>query len=118
MSRSLFWSSDEAWAAIEPHLPKNQSGARRVDDRRVISGVNNAHARIAFGDLSPSFSQVGSSVAAFDIVKGAFMKVFRRFTYFRKSRWPSLPMVDSVSLSQHTAPTIITPQFGCVTMWV
>lgn len=34
-----FWLSDEAWAAIEPHLPKNQPGARRVDDRRVISGI-------------------------------------------------------------------------------
>ena len=39
MSRSLFWLSDEAWLAIEPHLPKNQPGARRVDDRRVISGI-------------------------------------------------------------------------------
>lgn len=38
MSR-LFWLDDQAWAAIEPHLPKNQPGARRVDDRRVISGI-------------------------------------------------------------------------------
>ena len=30
---------DEAWAAIELHLPKNQPSARRVDDRRVISGI-------------------------------------------------------------------------------
>jgi transposase len=36
---ALFWLSDEAWGAIEPHLPKNQPGARRVDDRRVISGI-------------------------------------------------------------------------------
>ena len=36
---TLFWLSDEAWAAIEPHLPKNQPGARRVADRRVISGI-------------------------------------------------------------------------------
>ena len=35
----LFWLSDEAWSAIEPHLPRNQPGARRVDDRRVISGI-------------------------------------------------------------------------------
>lgn len=35
----LFWLSDDAWAAIEPHLPANQPGARRVDDRRVISGI-------------------------------------------------------------------------------
>ena len=39
MAGSLFWLTDEAWAAIEPHLPKNQPGARRVDDRRVISGI-------------------------------------------------------------------------------
>ncbi len=36
---ALFWLSDEAWAAIELHLPKNQPGARRVDDRQVISGI-------------------------------------------------------------------------------
>lgn len=36
---TLFWLSDEAWAAIEPHLPQNPPGARRVDDRRVISGI-------------------------------------------------------------------------------
>jgi transposase len=36
---ALFWLSDDAWAAIEPQLPKNQPGARRVDDRRVISGI-------------------------------------------------------------------------------
>jgi len=34
-----FWLSDVQWAAIEPHLPKNQPGARRVDDRRVLSGI-------------------------------------------------------------------------------
>ena len=39
MMSDLFWLSDEAWAAIERHLPKNQPGARRVDDRRVISGI-------------------------------------------------------------------------------
>jgi transposase len=37
--RDLFWLSDEAWAALEPHLPKNQPGKPRVDDRRVISGI-------------------------------------------------------------------------------
>lgn len=29
---ALFWLSNEAWTAIEPHLPKNQPGARRVDE--------------------------------------------------------------------------------------
>jgi len=27
---AMFWLSDAAWAVIEPHLPKNQPGARRV----------------------------------------------------------------------------------------
>ena len=31
--------NDEAWAAIDPLLPKVYSGARRKDDRLVISGI-------------------------------------------------------------------------------
>ncbi|WP_425466610.1 IS5 family transposase [Pelagibacterium montanilacus] len=34
-----FWLNHEAWAAIAPHLPMNQPGARRTDERRVISGI-------------------------------------------------------------------------------
>jgi transposase len=34
-----FWLSDAQWGAIEPLLPENQPGARRTDDRRVISGI-------------------------------------------------------------------------------
>jgi len=39
MMSALFWLSEEAWAAVEPHLPRNQPGAQRVDDRRVIRGI-------------------------------------------------------------------------------
>src|SRR5688500_9808617 len=35
----LYWLSDEAWAAIQPHLPHGLPGKPRVDDRRVISGI-------------------------------------------------------------------------------
>ncbi len=35
----LFWISDDAWAAMEPHLPRGLPGKPRVDDRRVISGI-------------------------------------------------------------------------------
>ena len=34
-----FWLTDVQWGAIEPLLPKNQPGAHRTDDRRVISGI-------------------------------------------------------------------------------
>lgn len=31
--------SDEQWAVIEPFMPQNQPGARREDNRRIISGT-------------------------------------------------------------------------------
>jgi transposase len=34
-----FWLSDEQWAVLEQFMPKNQPGARRVDDRHVNSGI-------------------------------------------------------------------------------
>src|SRR4051812_30414629 len=34
-----FWLDDRQWAALEPLLPKNQPGARRKDDRRILSGI-------------------------------------------------------------------------------
>lgn len=36
---SVYWLSDTEWSAIEPYLPQGRCGARRVDDRRVISGI-------------------------------------------------------------------------------
>ena len=36
---NLYWLDDGAWASIQPLLPTGRRGARRVDDRRVISGI-------------------------------------------------------------------------------
>ena len=38
----FFWFSDEQWTRISPLLPVNGKGARRVDDRRVLSGIVHA----------------------------------------------------------------------------
>lgn len=35
----LFWFSDIQWARIEPLLPRTTRGMKRVDDRRVLSGI-------------------------------------------------------------------------------
>lgn len=64
MSRSLFWLSDEARAAIEPHLPKNQPGARRVDDRRVISGI--IHMLKCGGGWADCLSEYGPSTTVYN----------------------------------------------------
>src|SRR5690606_26591671 len=37
--QEVYWLSDAEWEAIQPHLPNGRRGARRVDDRRVISGI-------------------------------------------------------------------------------
>jgi transposase len=37
--KQVYLLSDAEWAAIEPHLPRGRSGAHRVDDRRVVSGI-------------------------------------------------------------------------------
>jgi transposase len=39
MDTNLFWFNDEQWARIVPHLPVNQPGPERKDDRRVLSGI-------------------------------------------------------------------------------
>ena len=39
MRKGLFWLNDKQWAQIEPHLPTNQTGPVREDDRRIISGI-------------------------------------------------------------------------------
>jgi transposase len=35
----LFWFSDAQWSRVEPLLPTNSRGLKRVDDRRVLSGI-------------------------------------------------------------------------------
>jgi transposase len=39
MRKGLFWLGDRQWACIKPHLPTNQTGPERDDDRRIISGI-------------------------------------------------------------------------------
>jgi transposase len=35
----LYWISDEQWARIQPVLPTDVRGKKRVDDRRGVSGI-------------------------------------------------------------------------------
>ena len=35
----IYWLSETEWSRIEPLMPRGRRGARRVDDRRIISGI-------------------------------------------------------------------------------
>ena len=39
MDSNLFWFDEEQWAKIMPHLPTNQPGPERKDDRPILSGI-------------------------------------------------------------------------------
>ncbi|MDX0679888.1 transposase [Sinorhizobium medicae] len=55
---SQFWLSDQQWSVIEPLLPKNRPGARRVDDRHVISALCMCCASAAVGRIArPSMAR-------------------------------------------------------------
>jgi transposase len=43
MSGNLFWLSEAQFAKIQPLLPTKTRGVKRVDDRRVISGIIHVH---------------------------------------------------------------------------
>lgn len=38
-SNHRFWLDDLQWSVLEQHLPKKQTGPKRKDDRRIISGI-------------------------------------------------------------------------------
>ena len=61
----LLWLSDDAWAAIEPHLPRGKPGKPRVDDRRVISGILHVLRPDAAGAIAPrSMDRIQQSITA------------------------------------------------------
>ena len=38
-AKNVFWLDDLQWSVLEPHLPTKQTGPKRKDDRRIISGI-------------------------------------------------------------------------------
>ncbi|HWF62487.1 MAG TPA: IS5 family transposase [Nitrospira sp.] len=38
-ANKVFWLDDLQWSMLKPHLPTKQTGPKRQDDRRLISGI-------------------------------------------------------------------------------
>jgi transposase len=97
-----FWLSEGQWAAIEPHIPKVYKGKRRVDDRRVISGIVHR-------------LREGCRWRALPEVYGPYTTVFNRYNRWSKrglwqaifaalvesSEPPDTAMIDSSSVKAH-----------------
>ncbi len=97
-----FWLSDRAWAAIEPLLPRNQPGARRVDDRRVISGIIHVlQAGCRWQDCPPCYGPSTTIYNRFNrwSHKGLWMRIFT--TLSAQAGLPDELSIDSTAVRAH-----------------
>ena len=99
-----FWLDDRQWTAIEPLLPKHQSGAHRKDDRRIISGILHR-------------LREGCRWRALPAEYGPYTTVFNRYNrWSKRGLWqdlfatlascaepPTVTMIDSTAVRAHRA---------------
>ena len=97
-----FWLSDAQWAAIAPLLPMVHTGPRRVDDRRVISGViHRFREGCRWRALPDEYGPYTTVFNRYDrwSQRGLWQKIFT--TLVGRSDAPSLVMVDSSAVKAH-----------------
>jgi transposase len=100
--RQLTWLSDEEWAKIEPLLPHGRKGARRVDDRRVISGiVHMLKIGARWRDCPPEYGPYTTIYNRFHrwSRQGVWFAVFEALTGY-SGVWGSVA-IDSTSIKVH-----------------
>jgi transposase len=97
-----YWLSDRAWRAIEPLLPKNQPGARRVDDRRVISGIVHVlRAGCRWQDCPACYGPATTIYNRFNrwSHKGLWTRLFSALS--EPPDWPDELSIDSTAVRAH-----------------
>ncbi|RYG27594.1 MAG: IS5 family transposase [Burkholderiales bacterium] len=100
--RQLTWLSDAEWARIEPLLPNGRRGARRVDDRRVISGiVHMLRIGARWRDCPPEYGPYTTIYNRFHrwSQQGVWLAVFEALTG-HSGLWGSAA-IDSTSIKVH-----------------
>jgi len=102
MSGDLFWLTDEQFAKIEPLLPTDTRGKKRVDDHRVISGI--IHVMRAGGRWVDAPSDYGPRKTLYNrFVRWADKGVWvRLFETLAQAGGPRLHlMIDSSAVKAH-----------------
>ncbi len=102
MRQSLFWLSDGQWARVEPHLPTDVRGKKRVDDRRVISGILHVlKTGSRWCDLPPEYGPHTTIYNRFVrwARRGVWEKLFNALA--KRGRSAHLQMIDSTHVKAH-----------------
>jgi transposase len=95
-----FWLSDKQWGVIEPLLPKKQPGARRTDDRRVISGI--VHVLKAGCRWQDCPAVYGPSTTVYNRFRRTMRGLWRRlFDALRRMDPGDVQAIDSTTAKAH-----------------
>jgi transposase len=103
MAKQVQWLSDEEWARIEPLLPRGRKGARRVDDRRVISGiVHMLKSGARWRDCPSEFGPYTTVYNRFNrwSRQGVWSGIFKALTG-HSGIWTGEAAIDSTSIKAH-----------------
>ena len=102
MGQTLFWLSDEQWGRMAPLLPTDVRGKKRVDDRKVISGILHVlKIGCRWCDLS---SEYGPPTTVYNrFVRWAKRGVWERIfnTLAARVRSADTQMIDSTHVKAH-----------------
>jgi len=102
MRPNLFWLSDEQWRRIGPLLPTDVRGRKRVDDRRVISGILHVlKTGCRWCDLPPEYGPTTTIYNRF--VRWARRDVWKTLFHALAGRGRSAhtQMIDSTHVKAH-----------------
>ena len=102
MRRNLFWLSDDQWARIAHLLPTDVRGKKRVDDRRVISGILHVlKSGCRWCDCPPEYGPHTTIYNRF--VRWAERGVWERLlrALARRGRSTQMQMIDSTHIKAH-----------------
>lgn len=98
-----FWLTNAQFAKIEPHLPTDTRGKKRVDDRLVISGITHVlksggrwadAPREVYGPKKTLYNRLGRWAA-----KGVWTHLFE--TLAKAGGPPSQVLIDSSAVKAH-----------------
>lgn len=101
-SKKLFWLDDLQWSMLEPQLPTNQTGPKRQDDRRIISGIIHVlHSGCRWQDCPPAYGPATTVYNRYHrwAKRGLWEAMFRELTSIVGTHYEN--SIDSTIVKAH-----------------